>query len=195
MDGCCPGGQVRWARTTVCVWIQVWPSGQDVRVTESETDLLTLLRRLDDPEWLEWPRDYRRRETAVLFGGLVARLEGDFSARCLTEQDTQDSSEYGRVVVPAEATVCGTRIVVCVSKFGSLALLCADNPGAFLGTEEARAEGELDTADLEQVHRALVDLGYRVVPEELLERDYDGPSRLPWHVQHPSWWDRYFGIF
>lgn len=33
------GGQVRWARTTVCVWIQVWPSGQDVRVTESKTDL------------------------------------------------------------------------------------------------------------------------------------------------------------
>ncbi|MFF7530879.1 hypothetical protein ACIP6Q_06140 [Streptomyces bobili] len=164
-------------------------------MTESEADLLALLRGLDDPEWLEWPRDYNRSETAVLLGRLVARLEGDFAARCLAEQDTQDSSEYGRVVVPTEATVCGTRIVVCVSKFGSLALVCADNPGAFLGTEEARAEGELDAADLARVNRALVDLGYLVVPEELLERDYDGPVRLPSHVQRPSWWHRFFGIF
>ncbi|MFE5893989.1 hypothetical protein ACFQ6E_34285 [Streptomyces sp. NPDC056462] len=59
----------------------------------------------------------------------------------LTEQQ-QDSSEYGRVTVPADASVCGTRIVVCVSKFGSLALVCADNPGAFLGTGEVQAEGE-----------------------------------------------------
>lgn len=97
--------------------------------------------------------------------------------------------------MPAEATVCGPRIVVCVSKFGSLALVCADNPGAFLGTEEARVEGELDAADLAQVNRALVDLGYLVVPGELLERDYDRPSRLPPHVQRPSWWHRFFGIF
>ncbi|MEV6393421.1 hypothetical protein AB0M39_01295 [Streptomyces sp. NPDC051907] len=162
---------------------------------ESEADLLTLLRGLDDPTWLERPRDYNRSETAVLFDRLVARLEGDFTARCVAEPDTQDSSEYGRVVVPAEATVCGTRIVVCVSKFGSLALVCADNPGAFLGTGEARAEGELDAADLAKVNRALADLGYTVVAEELLERDYDGPSRLPRHIQRPSWWHRFFGYF
>lgn len=154
-----------------------------------------LLRELDDPEWLEWPRHYSRSQTAVLFSGLVARLEGVFATRCIAEQDAQDSSEYGRVVVPAEATVCGTRIVVCVSKFGSLALVCAENPGAFLGTEDAQAEGELDAADLAKVNRVLVDLGYAVVPEELLERDYDGPSKLPWHVQRPSWWHRFFGIF
>ncbi|MFD5258841.1 hypothetical protein ACFWM5_39275 [Streptomyces bobili] len=155
-------------------------------MTGNETDLLALLRGLDDPEWLEWPRDYDRGEAAVLLGRLVLRLEGDFAARCRAEQDTQDSSEYGRVVVPAEATVCGTRIMVCASKFGSLALVCADNPGAFLGTEEARAEGELDAADLAQANRALADLGYVVVPEELLECDHEGPSRLPWHVQRPS---------
>lgn len=59
----------------------------------------------------------------------------------MAEQDTQDSSEYGRATVPAEATACGTRIVVCVSKFGSLALVCAENPGAFLGTQDAQDEG------------------------------------------------------
>lgn len=95
-------------------------------MTGSEADLLALLRGLDDPGWLEWPQHYNRDEAAALFGGLVTRLEGDFGARCTAEQDTQDSSEYGRVVVPGEAAVCGTRIVVCVSKFGSPALVCAE---------------------------------------------------------------------
>ncbi|MGA4979343.1 hypothetical protein [Streptomyces cinereoruber] len=164
-------------------------------MTESEADLLALLRKLDDPEWLEWPQHYDCGETSVHFGALVARLEDDFAAPCTAEQDTQDSSEYGRVVVPGDATVCGTRIAVCVSKFGSLALVCADNPGAFLGTEEAQAEGELDSADLAKANRALVELGYVVVAEELLESDYDGPSRLPSHVQRPTWWARFFGFF
>ncbi|MDX3866312.1 hypothetical protein [Streptomyces europaeiscabiei] len=164
-------------------------------MTENGADLLALLRGLDDPEWLEWPQHYNRAEAAALLRGLVSRLEGDFAARCTAEQDTQDSSEYGRVVVPADATVCGTRIVVCVSKFGSLALVCADNPGAFFGTEDAQAEGALNGVDLAKVNRALVDLGYVVVAEEVLELDYDGPSRLPSHVQRPSWWHRFFGIF
>ncbi|MFE1873975.1 hypothetical protein ACFW9N_24350 [Streptomyces sp. NPDC059496] len=161
----------------------------------SEADLLALLSELDDPEWLEWPRHYDRVATAALFGRLVTRLESDFAARCPAEQDTQDSSEYGRVVVPGDATACGTRIVVCVSKFGSLALVCADNPGAFLGTEDAQVEGELDGVDLAKVDRALVDLGYVVVAEELLELDYDGPSRLARHSGRPSWWHRFFGVF
>ncbi|WP_406141561.1 hypothetical protein [Streptomyces sp. NBC_01089] len=164
-------------------------------MTGSRADSLMLLRELDDPNWLERPREYDRNGTAVLFDGLVKRLEGDFSTQCATEQDTQDSSEYGRVVVPAEATTCGTRVVVCVSKFGSLAFICADNPGAFLGTDEAQAEGHLHSDDLRKVSRALDDLAYAVLPEELVESDYDGPSQLPWHVQRPSWWHRFFGTF
>ncbi|MFD7984571.1 hypothetical protein ACFV4M_14510 [Kitasatospora indigofera] len=161
----------------------------------NEADLRALLRELDDPQWLERPQHYDRGGIAARFGDLVARLEGEFAAPCTAEQDTQDSSEFGRVTVPGDATVCGTRIVVCVSKFGSLALVCADNPGAFLGTDEARAEGELDDADLAKVDGVLAELGYAVVPEELLESDYDGPSRLPAHVQWPTWWHRFFGIF
>jgi hypothetical protein len=63
-----------------------------------------------------------------------------------------------------------------VSKFGSLAVICAENPRAFSGTHHALAEGAL-------------------VPEELLESDYDGPSRLPWHVRRPSSSARFFCIF
>ncbi|MFF9486336.1 hypothetical protein [Streptomyces sp. NPDC014676] len=158
-------------------------------------DLVALLRELDDPEWLERPRGYERGEIGALFDVLVARLEGDFAAPCVSERDTQDSSEYGRVTVPADATGCGTRIVVCVSKSGSLALVCADNPGAFLGTGEAQAEGEWDAADLDKVMGTLADLGYAIVPEELWECDCTGPSRLPRHVQRPTWWHRFFGSF
>ncbi|MGW4984905.1 hypothetical protein [Streptomyces mirabilis] len=167
-------------------------------MVESEADLMTLLRRLDDPEWLERPMGYSRSEAAVPFGRLVSSLESDFGTSCTAERDTQDSSEYGRVVVPAEATVCGTRIVVCVSKFGSLALVSADNPGAFFGTDDAQAEGELEAGDLARVEQALIGLGYVVVPEELLNLRYDGESRLrPWDKEpwQPSWWDRFFGFF
>jgi hypothetical protein len=167
-------------------------------MAESEPDLMTLLRRLDDPEWLEWPMGYSRSEAAVPFGRLVFRLESDFGTSCEAERDTQDSSEYGRVIVPAEATVCGTRIVVCLSKFGSLALVSADNPGAFFGTDDAQAEGELDAVDLEKVEQAVIGLGYVVVPEGPLNLRYDGESRLrPWDkgAWQPSWWDRFFGFF
>lgn len=43
-------------------------------------------------------------------------LDSISAASCVTEHDGQDSSEYGRVVVPAHAIGCATRIVVCVSK-------------------------------------------------------------------------------
>ncbi|GAA2786659.1 hypothetical protein [Streptomyces showdoensis] len=160
----------------------------------SETELLALLRELDDPERLEQPRHYDPAATRLAFGGLVRRLEADFGAPCDFERDTQDSSEYGRVHVPAEATIRGTRIVICVSKFGSLAEVCADNPGAYLGTDEACAEGVLDPADLATVERALAELGYVSVPEELLETDYEGPSDLGFFAARPTWWTRFFGF-
>ncbi|MET7533360.1 hypothetical protein [Streptomyces goshikiensis] len=159
----------------------------------SEIELPALLRELDDPERLERPLHYDRAATGVAFGGLVRRLEADFGVPCEFERDSQDSSEYGRVRVPAGATVCGTRIVVCVSKFGSLAEVCADNPGAFLGTDEAREEGVLDPADLATVERALAELGYVSVPEELLESDYEGPSALEHFAARPTWWTRFLG--
>ncbi|MFF4368178.1 hypothetical protein [Streptomyces sp. NPDC001594] len=164
-------------------------------MSKSETELLTLLRELDDPERLERPLHYDPAATGLKFGGLVRRLEADFGASCESERDTQDSSEYGRVHVPADATVCGTRIVVCVSKFGSLTEVCADNPGAFLGTDEAYKEGALDLGDLATVARALADLDYVSVPEELLESDYEGPSELKHFAPRPTWWTRFFGLW
>jgi hypothetical protein len=85
-----------------------------------------------------------------------------------------------------------------VSKFEPLALVTADNPGAYLGLDEAQALGDLDGRDLATVQRAVDDAGFVAVPEELLNRRYDGPSRLPRRGEphwQPSWWDRFFGFF
>ncbi|MGW7400857.1 hypothetical protein ACWGH7_30805 [Streptomyces cyaneofuscatus] len=43
------------------------------------------------------------------------------------------------------------------------------------------------------MERALADRSYVSVPEELLESDYDGPSRLEHSSAQPSWWTRFFG--
>ncbi|MGW0875977.1 hypothetical protein ACWD3Z_36630 [Streptomyces sp. NPDC002740] len=61
-------------------------------------DPLEVSGNSDDPEWLERPQHYDRGKTAARFGGRLSRLEGDFAARRTDEQDTQGSSEYGRVV-------------------------------------------------------------------------------------------------
>ncbi|MFH9118429.1 hypothetical protein [Streptomyces globisporus] len=66
-------------------------------MTMSEMELLALLRELDDPERLERPLNYDRAAASLAFGGLARRLETDFGVQCEFEQDTQDSSEYGRV--------------------------------------------------------------------------------------------------
>ncbi|NYI07408.1 hypothetical protein [Allostreptomyces psammosilenae] len=83
-----------------------------------------------------------------------------------------------------------------MSKFAPLTMVAADNPGAFLGTDQARAEGELDASDLEKVEEVLAASGYVAVPEELLMTPYDGATLLRFHGSgEPSWWDRFFGIF
>ncbi|ROO90894.1 hypothetical protein EDD29_8635 [Actinocorallia herbida] len=162
-------------------------------MAENDADALKLLHELDDPEWIEWPRGYDPRKTGRLFADLLARLNVAFESLCVSEQDVQDSSEYGRITIPDKATIAGTRIVVCVSKFGSLALICADNPRAYLGTEEAQQEGVLDATDLATTRAALTGLGYVVIPEELIENEYEGQTLLRTPGQRVSWWDRYFG--
>ncbi|MGW3056571.1 hypothetical protein ACWC98_11625 [Streptomyces goshikiensis] len=59
---------------------------------------------IDDPDPLEQPLHYDRAATGLAFGGLVRRLEAAFGVPCESERDTQDSSEYGRVRVLADAT-------------------------------------------------------------------------------------------
>ncbi|MGW2479668.1 hypothetical protein ACWCWQ_07595 [Streptomyces sp. NPDC001571] len=114
----------------------------------------------------------------ALFERLVVRLDSDFNTRCTADRQVQDASLHARVEVLAEATTCVERIVVSVSNFGSMAVVAAENPGAYFDTEEAVEADALDVADLRRTERALTDLGYVPIPERLLTRPYDGLSPL-----------------
>ncbi|MGF6888283.1 hypothetical protein ABIA39_003080 [Nocardia sp. GAS34] len=161
---------------------------------ENDAKLMEILRGLDDPEAPEWPVGYNDAELAASVGRPAAHLGSVFSTHCAIEPD-QDSAEYCRVVVPGPATVCGTRIVVLVSNFSPLVMVAVENPGAFLGIDDARAEGGLDAGDLDTVQRVLAESGWVVIPEELLAHRYDGPTLMPFSGSaEPSWWDRFFGF-
>ncbi|MGN9816063.1 hypothetical protein ACTMUQ_12035 [Streptomyces sp. SD11] len=163
---------------------------------ERDASLMEMLRHLDDPEWPEAPADYSAADAAASFNRLAVQIGSRFSTTCEIDRDIQDSAQYGRIEVPWESTVCGTRIIVLVSKFKPLAMVAADNPGAYLGTDEARAEGQLDASDLEKVEQVLAELGYVEIPEELLTSRYDGSTLLLFHGSgEPTWWDRFFGSF
>ncbi|MEU9784651.1 hypothetical protein AB0H92_27415 [Streptomyces phaeochromogenes] len=69
-------------------------------MTESEADLLALIRELDDPEWLEWPQHYDRGATAARFGGLLTRLEGDFAVEVCGGLADLDVQNHAAVRLP-----------------------------------------------------------------------------------------------
>jgi hypothetical protein len=156
----------------------------------SAEQLWPLLRTLDDPDHLKTPAGYDFDATRARFERLVQRLDTAFDCRSDADRSVQDASLHARVVVPAEATATGERVVVCVSNFGSLATVSLENPGAY-GTAEL--ETLLTEEDAARVHGALDDLDYVVVPEEPLWRDYDGPSTISFLGEPPqTWWVRFF---
>lgn len=165
-------------------------------IMERDVSLMEMLHYLDDPESPEVPADYSLTKAAASFDRLALQIESRFSVISKIDRRIQDSAQYGRIEVPATATICGTRIVVLVSKFSPLVMVAADNPGAFFGTDEARAEGRLDVIDLDKVEQVIAQSGYVSIPEEILTVRYDGPTLLQFHGSgEPSWWDRFFGTF
>ncbi len=150
----------------------------------------TLLRALDDPDHLERPAGLDFAATRERFERLVAELDLAFGCRSAADRSVQDASLHARVVVPAEATATGERLVVCVSNFGSLATVSLVNPGAL---DTAELESLLDAEDAARVHGVLDDLGYVVVPEAPLWRPYEGP--IPFETitgGRSTWWVRFF---
>ncbi|GAB2589522.1 hypothetical protein [Microlunatus antarcticus] len=159
-----------------------------MRITGDE--MWTVLRRLDDPDHLEWPADFDFAATRARFERLVSGLDAAFGCRCDADRSVQDASLHAQVAIPAGATVTGERLVVCVSNFGSLATVSVVNPGVF---DEEEHEALLDAEDARRIHDVLDDLGYVVVPEAPLWQTYDGPSRITVDPSYPaSWWTRYF---
>ncbi|WP_020387742.1 hypothetical protein [Kribbella catacumbae] len=172
---------------------------------DDEQELRDLLHQYDEAGGLEHPPFYNHRKTRAAFNALVDRLDADFATSCRADRDVQDASLHGRIEIPVEALHARTpphhpgqaggaaQIVVSVSNFGSMAVISAENPGAYLDLTEALADDAITGPDLKTVRRALDELGYRVIPEELLTRPYDGISELGYPPdRQPDWWIRFF---
>lgn len=160
---------------------------------DDEQELRDLLHQYDEAGGLERPPFYNHRKTRAAFNALVDRLDADFATSCRADRDVQDASLHGRIEIPVQAVGGAAQIVVSVSNFGSMAVISAESPGAYLDLTEALADDAITGPDLKTVRRALDELGYRVIPEELLTRPYDGISELGYPPdRQPDWWIRFF---
>lgn len=160
-------------------------------VDNSPESLKRLLGDLDDPEHMERASDFDLGATEKRFADMVVRLERDFGTTCRIDAGVvvQDASYYGQVVVPAEATNSGADLFIRVSNFGSTAVLGIEAPGTYLDEE---VDALLDGADRDRIERALLDGGYKVVPEAVLWERYDGRSEWLHRETRTSWFTRFF---
>ncbi|MYS80994.1 hypothetical protein [Embleya scabrispora] len=157
-----------------------------------EDQARALLRALDDPEHLAAPPDYDAVATRERFDRLVERLHADFGCRCPVEGAAGAASRHGVIVVPAAALAGTGRITLVVSNFGDMVVTSVDAPDDH---PVGAAPAYVSPADLERVEAALDELGYRIVPEDVLRTTYDGVSRLADHYtveDGPTWWIRFF---
>ncbi|MEU9169064.1 hypothetical protein AB0D34_14885 [Streptomyces sp. NPDC048420] len=151
-----------------------------------------LLRQLDDPDHMEFPRDYDHVATRAKFEWLVSLLDERFRCACDVDRHIQDASHHGTIVIPQSVTDSAEHISVTVSNFGDLATVALGVPGS----HDADEERELFRAtDRERVEEALETLGYVTVPQHLLWTRYDGVSELASYYPPeypPTWRTRFF---
>ncbi|MDI3402403.1 hypothetical protein [Streptomyces cavernicola] len=150
-----------------------------------------LLRELDDPDHMEFPRGHDHRAVRSRFEQLAAGLDRRFGCACEVDRGVQDASHHGRIDVPEAATRSGHCIAVIVSNFGGLVTVTLAPPGS-LDEDEERALFHDD--DRHRIQDELDALGYISVSPHLLETRYDGVSDLaayrPGEVS--TWWMRFF---
>ncbi|WP_216586928.1 hypothetical protein [Streptomyces brasiliscabiei] len=147
-----------------------------------------LLRQLDDPDHLEFPRGYDHAAARARFDRLAIRLDRRFRCICSVDRGVQDASHHGTIVIPDTAAASGERITVTVSNFGNLTAVALGNPGSYDEDEESIL---FETADRRRIEDELEALGYTAVSEHLLRARYDGVGKLGSSVVR-TWWDRFF---
>ncbi|MFF9774205.1 hypothetical protein ACF1HJ_11145 [Streptomyces sp. NPDC013978] len=161
-------------------------------MTLDDESAWALLRRLDDPDHMEFPRGYDHAAVRARFDRLAARLDQQFQCTCSVDRYVQDASHHGTITIPHTATASGQHITVTVSNFGNLTAVTLGNPGSY----DADEERELFQApDRHRVDGALEALDYVAISEHLLWTRYDGVSDLvsSYPPKHPpTWWTRFF---
>ncbi|MFK8908297.1 hypothetical protein [Streptomyces sp. YS-3] len=151
-----------------------------------------LLRQLDDPQHMEFPRGYDPIATRARFEQLAARLDARFQCSCVVDRQVQDASHHGTIVIPATAAHSAEHIKVTISNFGNLAVVTVGNPGSYSEAEEREL---FHATDRHCVEEDLEALGYTVISEHLLWTGYDGVSDLVSYYPPeypPTWWIRFF---
>lgn len=152
----------------------------------------SLLRELDDPDHMEFPRGYDRTATRTRFDQLAARLDQHFHCTCSVDRGVQDASHHGTIRIPATATASGDHITITVSNFGDLVAVTLGNPGSYDQGEENLL---FEAADRHRIDGELEALRYVPISEHLLWTRYDGASNLAAYYppEHPpTWWIRFF---
>jgi hypothetical protein len=164
------------------------PEGWSVIDGESQ---LGLMRSLDDPTALEYPRHYDLSAARRDLVRLAARFSANFGADCPFDVRVEDASFLGRIEIPASATATGERLVVVVSNFGRLAVLCLENPGVWTDQEVVEL---LAAEDADRIREGLSELGYAQIAEDPLSEPYDGSARSDRSNSGrvPTWRDRFF---
>ncbi len=150
------------------------------------------LRELDHATHLEYPEDYDQLEAGARFERLIRGLEQRFQCQCQVDQNVQDASFHGDIVVPAERTASGQQIWIRISNFGGLAVYSPERLGSHTDAEKLNA---LPEADRNRVEGTLTGLGYLIVPEDLLVQRYNGRSDLAAFYSPqdpPTWFIRFF---
>ncbi|ANZ15274.1 hypothetical protein O1L44_04815 [Streptomyces noursei] len=153
-----------------------------------------LLRALDDPDHMEFPRGYDHTAARARFDHLATRLDQRFQCTCTVDRGVQDASHHGTIVIPDAATASGEHIIVTISNFGNLATLALGSPGSH-DEEEAEEREPCRNTDRHRVAEELEALGYIPISEHLLGTRYDGVSDLVSYYppEHPpTWRTRFF---
>lgn len=147
--------------------------------------LRSVLRELDDPESIEFPRDQARRTAPCRFEQLVRLLEERFRCVCEVDRGVRDASFRGEIVVPSTAARSGQRVIVRLSNFGSLITAGAGGQAR----DSSLAVERLHEEDRDRIAAASAGLGCTYVPGHLLRERYDGGNLEYWQTM---WWHRYF---
>ena len=131
------------------------------------------LQELDDPERLEFPRDYDQPLTQSTFTRLTAALQDVFDGARGADGQAQDASYHADVTVPAATTAGGHPIWVRMSNFGSLVTAGVDGNLRLEKSRELMSE-----EDIELIDQACSSARCVFVPLGVLLERYEGPTSL-----------------
>ncbi|WP_438490269.1 hypothetical protein [Streptomyces sp. S186] len=165
-------------------------------------DLFHALDQLPGPEHLEFPHGFDYARAGTQAARLAERLSRELARPCVLDGPMQDASYSFMVRIPAAATEAGVPLGIRLSNFGHLAVVTTPAPDGHDDLDQAMKGGALSATDRWRIDSALSDLGYLLVPQQLLHRLYDGRTWLAddvgeaisygEHRGRATWWTRFF---